>query len=147
MLELGSLPLEAWQELNVCLAFQEHSIIQSTKFQIPSVDPEKRYTFYVKSKRYMLCATTDLWSEESEPAFWGKGERGGQEGLSTSKSQERGTGRAPILLCSWAPLLPLEVAVGNLLPVYRHLLQLDVAAGRGLPNSQQLSPAHNSQLH
>ncbi|XP_060539927.1 cytokine receptor common subunit gamma isoform X3 [Pantherophis guttatus] len=52
--------------------FMEHSIVNSLKFQIPSVDPEKRYTFYVKSKRNNNCATTDLWSEESEPAFWGK---------------------------------------------------------------------------
>ncbi|XP_032083873.1 cytokine receptor common subunit gamma isoform X2 [Thamnophis elegans] len=42
------------------------------KFQIPSVDPEKRYTFYVKSKLHKTCASTNLWSEESEPAFWGK---------------------------------------------------------------------------
>uniref|UniRef100_A0A8C5S7Q5 Uncharacterized protein n=1 Tax=Laticauda laticaudata TaxID=8630 RepID=A0A8C5S7Q5_LATLA len=42
------------------------------KFQIPSVDPEKRYIFYVKSKVNNNCASTNLWSEESSPAFWGK---------------------------------------------------------------------------
>uniref|UniRef100_A0A670YSB9 Type I cytokine receptor cytokine-binding domain-containing protein n=1 Tax=Pseudonaja textilis TaxID=8673 RepID=A0A670YSB9_PSETE len=41
-------------------------------FQIPSVDPEKRYVFYVKSKVKNNCASTNLWSEESSPAFWGK---------------------------------------------------------------------------
>ncbi|XP_058053035.1 cytokine receptor common subunit gamma isoform X2 [Ahaetulla prasina] len=46
--------------------------VNNMTFQIPSVDPEKRYTFYVKSKLHMKCASTDLWSEESKPAFWGK---------------------------------------------------------------------------
>ncbi|KAG8144707.1 hypothetical protein E2320_013166 [Naja naja] len=52
--------------------FMEHSTVNSMKFNIPSVDPEKRYVFYVKSKLHIRCATTDLWSEESSPAFWGK---------------------------------------------------------------------------
>ncbi|XP_026540093.1 cytokine receptor common subunit gamma [Notechis scutatus] len=52
--------------------FMELSTVNSMKFQIPSVDPEKRYIFYVKSKVNNNCASTDLWSEESSPAFWGK---------------------------------------------------------------------------
>lgn len=58
------------------------------EFQIPSVDPKKHYTFYVKSKLHDNCATTDLWSEESNPIFWGKGEQAGQDGFSVSQSQE-----------------------------------------------------------
>ncbi|XP_039210784.1 cytokine receptor common subunit gamma isoform X2 [Crotalus tigris] len=46
--------------------------VNSMEFQIPSVDPKKHYTFYVKSKLHNKCATTDLWSEESNPTFWGK---------------------------------------------------------------------------
>ncbi|KAM3827700.1 cytokine receptor common subunit gamma isoform 2-T2 [Vipera latastei] len=46
--------------------------VKSMEFQIPSVDPKKHYTFYVKSKLHDNCATTDLWSEESNPIFWGK---------------------------------------------------------------------------
>ncbi|XP_070616153.1 cytokine receptor common subunit gamma isoform X2 [Erythrolamprus reginae] len=54
--------------------FMKHPISSSLEFQIPSVDPKKRYTFYVKSKVRHTCASTDLWSEESAPAFWGQEE-------------------------------------------------------------------------
>ncbi|XP_039344764.1 cytokine receptor common subunit gamma isoform X2 [Mauremys reevesii] len=40
-------------------------------FSFPSVDYEKYYTFYVKSKINQYCGTTQLWSEWSVPVFWG----------------------------------------------------------------------------
>lgn len=80
------------------------------EFQIPSVDPKKHYAFYVKSKLHNKCATTDLWSEESNPTFWGKGERAGQDGFSVSQSQERGTGT---MSSPWAPCLLLGTVLGS----------------------------------
>uniref|UniRef100_A0A8C5S9F8 Type I cytokine receptor cytokine-binding domain-containing protein n=1 Tax=Laticauda laticaudata TaxID=8630 RepID=A0A8C5S9F8_LATLA len=52
--------------------FKSNKDTEHGGFQIPSVDPEKRYIFYVKSKVNNNCASTNLWSEESSPAFWGK---------------------------------------------------------------------------
>ncbi|NWV55062.1 IL2RG protein, partial [Daphoenositta chrysoptera] len=40
-------------------------------FSLPSVDYEKYYTFYVRSKINKFCGTTQLWSEWSAPVFWG----------------------------------------------------------------------------
>lgn len=37
-----------------------------------SVDPEKLYTFQVKSKINKYCGTTKLWSEWSLPGYWGR---------------------------------------------------------------------------
>lgn len=42
------------------------------KFNIPSVDPMKFYTFYVRSKISLDCGSTNLWSEMSGPVFWGR---------------------------------------------------------------------------
>ncbi|XP_063169706.1 cytokine receptor common subunit gamma [Candoia aspera] len=51
--------------------WMEHHV-NSMEFQIPSVDPEKLYTVYVKSKLHNKCATTDLWSLPSNSVTWGK---------------------------------------------------------------------------
>ncbi|XP_007426094.2 cytokine receptor common subunit gamma isoform X1 [Python bivittatus] len=51
--------------------WMEHHV-NSMAFQIPSVDPEKLYTFYVKSKLHNNCASTKLWSQPSEFVLWGK---------------------------------------------------------------------------
>ncbi|XP_021261670.1 cytokine receptor common subunit gamma isoform X2 [Numida meleagris] len=40
-------------------------------FSFPSVDYEKFYTFYVRSKVNNFCGRTQLWSEWSVPIFWG----------------------------------------------------------------------------
>lgn len=40
-------------------------------FSFPSVDYEKYYTFYVRSKINSYCGSTQLWSEWSVPVFWG----------------------------------------------------------------------------
>lgn len=40
-------------------------------FSFPSVDYEKYYTFYVRSKINNYCGNTQLWSEWSVPVFWG----------------------------------------------------------------------------
>ncbi|NXJ06775.1 IL2RG protein, partial [Odontophorus gujanensis] len=40
-------------------------------FSLPSVDYEKYYTFYVRSKINHYCGNTQLWSEWSVPVFWG----------------------------------------------------------------------------
>lgn len=49
---------------------QEH-LVSGKIFSFPSVDYEKYYTFYVKSKINQYCGTTQLWSEWSVPVFWG----------------------------------------------------------------------------
>ncbi|XP_014818562.1 PREDICTED: cytokine receptor common subunit gamma isoform X2 [Calidris pugnax] len=40
-------------------------------FSLPSVDYEKFYTFYVRSKINGYCGSTQLWSEWSVPVVWG----------------------------------------------------------------------------
>uniref|UniRef100_A0A8C5UG12 Cytokine receptor common subunit gamma n=1 Tax=Malurus cyaneus samueli TaxID=2593467 RepID=A0A8C5UG12_9PASS len=40
-------------------------------FSLPSVDYEKYYTFYVRSKINQFCGKTQLWSEWSVPVVWG----------------------------------------------------------------------------
>ncbi|KAM6353705.1 cytokine receptor common subunit gamma isoform 2-T2 [Alca torda] len=40
-------------------------------FSFPSVDYEKYYTFYVRSKINSYCGSTQLWSEWSVPVVWG----------------------------------------------------------------------------
>ncbi|XP_068019704.1 cytokine receptor common subunit gamma [Melanerpes formicivorus] len=40
-------------------------------FSFPSVDYEKYYTFYVRSKINTFCGNTQLWSEWSVPVVWG----------------------------------------------------------------------------
>ena len=40
-------------------------------FSFPSVDYEKYYTFYVRSKINSYCGSTQLWSEWSIPVVWG----------------------------------------------------------------------------
>lgn len=52
------------------------------KFNIPSVDPMKFYTFYVRSKISLDCGSTNLWSELSGPVFWGRKTTEGTDGLS-----------------------------------------------------------------
>ncbi|XP_067405787.1 cytokine receptor common subunit gamma isoform X2 [Emydura macquarii macquarii] len=46
-------------------------LVSGEIFSFPSVDYEKYYTFYVKSKINQYCGTTQLWSEWSVPVFWG----------------------------------------------------------------------------
>lgn len=55
-------------------------------FSFPSVDYEKYYTFYVRSKINSYCGTTQLWSEWSVPVVWGSN--------STSKGRSWGLWRA-----------------------------------------------------
>ncbi|XP_078268010.1 cytokine receptor common subunit gamma-like isoform X2 [Rhinoraja longicauda] len=52
--------------------WQKASVLQQTNFNLPSVDPEKLYTFQVKSKVNKYCGTTKLWSEWSLPVYWGR---------------------------------------------------------------------------
>ncbi|XP_059832814.1 cytokine receptor common subunit gamma-like [Hypanus sabinus] len=52
--------------------WQKVSITVQTKFNLASVDPEKLYTFQVRSKINIYCGTTELWSEWSLPVSWGK---------------------------------------------------------------------------
>ncbi|NXY16176.1 IL2RG protein, partial [Atrichornis clamosus] len=51
----------SWTELSV----------NGDVFSLPSVDYEKYYTFYVRSKINKYCGTTQLWSEWSIPVVWG----------------------------------------------------------------------------
>ncbi|XP_075576900.1 cytokine receptor common subunit gamma-like [Pelecanus crispus] len=48
----------------------EHQVKGDT-FSFPSVDYEKYYTFYVRSKINSYCGSTKLWSEWSVPVVWG----------------------------------------------------------------------------
>ncbi|XP_042336512.1 cytokine receptor common subunit gamma isoform X2 [Sceloporus undulatus] len=41
-------------------------------FSVASVDPDKFYTFYVRSKIRETCGNTDLWSDPAGPIHWGK---------------------------------------------------------------------------
>ncbi|NWY14512.1 IL2RG protein, partial [Aphelocoma coerulescens] len=59
----------SWTELSV----------NGDVFSLPSVDYEKYYTFYVRSKINKYCGSTQFWSEWSAPVFWG------------SKSTSKGT--------------------------------------------------------
>uniref|UniRef100_A0A663MJG1 Fibronectin type-III domain-containing protein n=1 Tax=Athene cunicularia TaxID=194338 RepID=A0A663MJG1_ATHCN len=52
-------------------------------FSFPSVDYEKYYTFYVRSKINSYCGRTQLWSEWSVPVVWGSN--------STSKGSSTGS--------------------------------------------------------
>ncbi|NXD16430.1 IL2RG protein, partial [Nothocercus nigrocapillus] len=45
-------------------------------FSLPSVDHEKSYTFYVRSKVNSYCGSTRLWSEWSVPVAWGSNSTG-----------------------------------------------------------------------
>nr|XP_013802124.1 PREDICTED: cytokine receptor common subunit gamma [Apteryx mantelli mantelli] len=48
----------------------EHKV-KGEIFSFPSVDYEKYYTFYVRSKINSYCGSTQLWSEWSVPVVWG----------------------------------------------------------------------------
>ncbi|XP_075619403.1 cytokine receptor common subunit gamma isoform X1 [Balearica regulorum gibbericeps] len=45
--------------------------VKGDVFSFPSVDYEKYYTFYVRSKINIYCGSTQLWSEWSVPVVWG----------------------------------------------------------------------------
>ncbi|KFP75384.1 Cytokine receptor common subunit gamma, partial [Acanthisitta chloris] len=45
--------------------------VHGNVFSLPSVDYEKYYTFYVRSKINKFCGSTLLWSEWSVPMVWG----------------------------------------------------------------------------
>ncbi|XP_039573262.1 cytokine receptor common subunit gamma [Passer montanus] len=51
----------SWTELSV----------NGDVFSLPSVDYEKSYTFYVRSKINKFCGRTQFWSEWSIPVIWG----------------------------------------------------------------------------
>ncbi|XP_065499492.1 cytokine receptor common subunit gamma isoform X1 [Caloenas nicobarica] len=51
-------------------SWTEHQV-KGDVFSFPSVDYEKYYTFYVRSKINSYCGSTQLWSEWSVPVVWG----------------------------------------------------------------------------
>ncbi|KAM6056918.1 cytokine receptor common subunit gamma isoform 2-T2 [Theristicus caerulescens] len=51
-------------------SWTEHRL-KGAIFSFPSVDYEKYYTFYVRSKVNSYCGNTQLWSEWSVPVVWG----------------------------------------------------------------------------
>ncbi|XP_009329946.1 PREDICTED: cytokine receptor common subunit gamma [Pygoscelis adeliae] len=51
-------------------SWTEHQV-KGDVFSLPSVDYEKYYTFYVRSKINSYCGSTQLWSEWSVPVVWG----------------------------------------------------------------------------
>ncbi|XP_041051785.1 interleukin-13 receptor subunit alpha-2-like isoform X1 [Carcharodon carcharias] len=52
--------------------WQVYGINLQARYVLSSIDPEKLYTFQVRSKINEYCATTDLWSEWSPPVQWGR---------------------------------------------------------------------------
>uniref|UniRef100_A0A8C0BY71 Fibronectin type-III domain-containing protein n=1 Tax=Buteo japonicus TaxID=224669 RepID=A0A8C0BY71_9AVES len=64
-------------------SWTEHQV-KGDVFSFPSVDYEKYYTFYVRSKINSYCGTTQLWSEWSVPVVWG------------SNSTSKGTAEEPL---------------------------------------------------
>ncbi|NXE54760.1 IL2RG protein, partial [Casuarius casuarius] len=56
-------------------AWTEHKV-KGEIFSFPSVDYEKYYTFYVRSKINSYCGSTRLWSEWSVPVVWGSNATG-----------------------------------------------------------------------
>ncbi|XP_009582352.1 PREDICTED: cytokine receptor common subunit gamma [Fulmarus glacialis] len=51
-------------------SWTEHRV-KGDIFSFPSVDYEKYYTFYVRSKINSYCGSTQLWSDWSVPVIWG----------------------------------------------------------------------------
>uniref|UniRef100_A0A8C3V324 Fibronectin type-III domain-containing protein n=1 Tax=Catharus ustulatus TaxID=91951 RepID=A0A8C3V324_CATUS len=68
-------------------------------FSLPSVDYEKSYTFYVRSKINKFCGSTLFWSEWSLPVFWGSN--------STSKGPPAGPPPLPWWCAVWGSVSPL----------------------------------------
>ncbi|XP_062917117.1 cytokine receptor common subunit gamma-like isoform X2 [Mobula hypostoma] len=66
--------------------WQKASVTIQTKFNLASVDPEKFYTFQVRSKINMYCGTTELWSEWSLPVHWGKSDTQTENSKETFKT-------------------------------------------------------------
>uniref|UniRef100_A0A663MHP2 Fibronectin type-III domain-containing protein n=1 Tax=Athene cunicularia TaxID=194338 RepID=A0A663MHP2_ATHCN len=66
--------------------WMEHQV-KGDIFSFPSVDYEKYYTFYVRSKINSYCGRTQLWSEWSVPVVWGSN--------STSKGRVWGWAPSP----------------------------------------------------
>lgn len=52
------------------VSLQEHRV-NGDMFSFSSMDHEKYYTFYVRSKINSYCGSTQLWSEWSVPVVWG----------------------------------------------------------------------------
>ncbi|XP_077164465.1 cytokine receptor common subunit gamma [Paroedura picta] len=50
----------------------KESSTEEMMYILPSVDPNKRYTFNVKSKINEKCGTTELWSLTAGPVSWGR---------------------------------------------------------------------------
>uniref|UniRef100_A0A8B9D4V3 Fibronectin type-III domain-containing protein n=1 Tax=Anser cygnoides TaxID=8845 RepID=A0A8B9D4V3_ANSCY len=71
---------------------QEHGV-KGDIFSFPSVDYEKYYTFYVRSKINSYCGSTQLWSEWSVPVVWGRN--------TTSKGRSAPVALAPSSAPRW----------------------------------------------
>ncbi|XP_078068018.1 cytokine receptor common subunit gamma-like isoform X2 [Mustelus asterias] len=52
--------------------WQVFSINAQARYTLSSIDPEKNYTFQVRSKINQYCGTTELWSEWSSLVQWGR---------------------------------------------------------------------------
>ncbi|XP_078403693.1 cytokine receptor common subunit gamma-like isoform X1 [Cetorhinus maximus] len=52
--------------------WQVYKINSQARYVLSSIDPEKLYTFQVRSKINEYCASTKLWSEWSLPIQWGR---------------------------------------------------------------------------
>ncbi|XP_065702624.1 cytokine receptor common subunit gamma isoform X2 [Patagioenas fasciata] len=121
-------------------SWTEHQV-KGDVFSFPSVDYEKYYTFYVRSKINSYCGSTQLWSEWSVPVVWGSN--------STSKALSRFSGRAAALV-----LDPHSLDPHRLLPPLAGSPHPAGAHGKGVghphapnpqPQQELRKPFHHSQ--
>nr|XP_008119977.1 PREDICTED: cytokine receptor common subunit gamma [Anolis carolinensis] len=75
------------------------------EFSLPSVDPEKVYTFYVSSKVKDAYGKTDLWSDEAGPVHWGKEK---EPSIEPWVQVAIGVGSVCLLLLMMASLISME---------------------------------------
>ncbi|XP_051876815.1 cytokine receptor common subunit gamma-like isoform X2 [Pristis pectinata] len=83
--------------------WQKASVSMQRNFNLASVDPEKFYTFQVKSKVNIYCGTTQLWSEWSLPVHWGKND--------TQKENSKEAFRTYITVISLVGLILLVICL------------------------------------
>jgi len=93
-------------------------------FSFPSVDYEKYYTFYVRSKINNYCGNTQLWSEWSVPVFWGNNSTSkGSSGPERPRSPRR-----PRSVLTVSPRLVAGVAEEQLQWFWIHTVLIPIAS-------------------
>ncbi|NP_989858.1 cytokine receptor common subunit gamma isoform 1 precursor [Gallus gallus] len=98
--------------------------VKGVIFSFPSVDYEKYYTFYVRSKINNYCGNTQLWSEWSVPVFWGNNSTSkGSSGPERPRSPRR-----PRSVLTVSPRLVAGVAEEQLQWFWIHTVLIPIAS-------------------